>query len=87
MERAQFSPQAETELSGLCDDAMGGASPVETAPWREPVPRGRRPAAHIPGRLITAPTVFTVGTRKPGRADTQVRPYGVYQGRIFSKFV
>ena len=23
-ERAQFSPQAETELSGLCDDEDGG---------------------------------------------------------------
>ena len=45
-ERAQFSPQAETELSGLCDDAMGGASPVGTAPA----------GAESPGRLITAPT-------------------------------
>ena len=31
-ERAQFSPQAETELSGLCDDDNGGRTPVGTAP-------------------------------------------------------
>ena len=46
-ERVQFSPQAETEPSGLCDDAMGGA-PL----WEQPLagastPGGRRPAAHI----------------------------------------
>ena len=31
-ERAQFSPQAEMELSGLCDDAMGGASRMDKPP-------------------------------------------------------
>ena len=37
-----------------------GAHPAWTMPpWREPVPRGRRPAAHIPGRQIAAPTAFT----------------------------
>ena len=36
-ERAQFSPQAETELSGLCDDTMGGASRW-TSPLREQTP-------------------------------------------------
>ena len=46
-ERAQFSPQAETELSGLCDDAMGGASPVETAPCGSRDHRGRCPAARL----------------------------------------
>ena len=62
---------------------MGGASWLDKPPWREPDPRGRRPAAHIPGRLITAPTVFTGGTRKPGRA-ADCRPYGVvYRVRIF----
>ena len=44
-ERAQFSPQAETELSGLCDDDNGGVHPAGQAPWREPDPRGRRSAA------------------------------------------
>ena len=43
-ERAQFSPQAEMELSGLCDDDNGG-HPAGQAPWREPDPRGRRSAA------------------------------------------
>ena len=37
-ERAQFSPQAETELSGLCDDAMGGASR-----WTSPLAGARPP--------------------------------------------
>ena len=37
-ERAQFSPQAETELSGLCDDDNGGRTPVGTAPGgRSPI--------------------------------------------------
>ena len=44
-ERAQFSPQAETELSGLCDDAMGGAPPWERPPAGADIPRaaGCRP--------------------------------------------
>ena len=33
-EREQFSPQAETKLSGLCDDAMG-AHPLWEQPLRE----------------------------------------------------
>ena len=37
-ERAQFSPQAETELSGLCDDDNGGRIPVRTAPLRKQNP-------------------------------------------------
>ena len=47
MERAQFSPQAETELSGLCDDDNGGASRMDNAPRREPDPRGQPPAARL----------------------------------------
>ena len=62
---------------------MGGASRWTSPPGGSQSPRGRRPAAHIPGRQIAAPTVFTGGTRKPGQADTQVRPYGVYRVRIF----
>ena len=46
-ERAQFSPQAETELSGLCDDDNGGRIPAGQAPLREQNPRGRRTAAQI----------------------------------------
>ena len=34
-ERAQFSPQAETELSGLCDDDNGGRIPRGSGPLRE----------------------------------------------------
>ena len=37
-ERAQFSPQAETELSGLCDDDNGGRIPAGQAPLREQNP-------------------------------------------------
>ena len=40
-ERAQFSPQAETELSGLCDDDNGGRTPMGTAPCGSRIPRGR----------------------------------------------
>ena len=50
-ERAQFSPQAETELSGLCDDDNGGRilagqAPLAGAspPW--PPPGGPTP---LPG--------------------------------------
>src|SRR5699024_471424 len=52
-ERAQFSPQAETELSGLCDDAMGGR--ICPAILMAESPGGRLP-----------PYIFTGGTRKPG---------------------
>ena len=48
-ERVQFSPQAETELSGLCDDVMG-AYPCGNSPLREQdIPR-------LPGkkRIIAA---------------------------------
>ena len=38
MERAQFSPQAETELSGLCDDDNGGRIPRGSGPLREQTP-------------------------------------------------
>ena len=37
-ERAQFSPQAETELSGLCDDDNGGRIPRGSGPLREQNP-------------------------------------------------
>ena len=47
-ERAQFSPQAETELSGLCDDDMGGAS------WLDQPPGGsRHPVAAIAAAVIS----------------------------------
>ena len=49
-ERAQFSPQAETELSGLCDDTMGGASRW-TNPLREQnPPRPTFGGPHFPAR-------------------------------------
>ena len=39
-ERAQFSPQAETELSGLCDDDNGGRIPRGSGPlWEQNPPR------------------------------------------------
>ena len=59
-EQAQFSPQAETELSGLCDDDNGGAHPAWTMPpWREPDPRGRCSAARPAqtGGLYSTPSV------------------------------
>ena len=37
-ERAQFSPQAETEFSGLCDDDNGGCILAGQAPLREQTP-------------------------------------------------
>ena len=37
-ERAQFSPQAETELSGLCDDDNGGRIPRGNGPRGQQVP-------------------------------------------------
>ena len=37
-EQAQFSPQAETELSGLCDDDNGGRIPRGSVPLREQNP-------------------------------------------------
>ena len=56
-ERAQFSPQAETELSGLCDDDNGGRIPRGSGPCGSRISRGRRSAAQIiSGRLIAAPT-------------------------------
>ena len=46
-EQAQFSPQAETELSGLCDDDNGGRIPCGNSPLREQTPPRppRRPAS------------------------------------------
>ena len=38
-----------------------GVHPAGQAPLREQRPGGRRPAAHIPGRQIAAPTAFTGG--------------------------
>ena len=56
-ERAQFSPQAETELSGLCDDDNGGRIPRGSGPLRErnlPRPPGGGP----PGfRGVPAPVI------------------------------
>ena len=48
-ERAQFSPQAETELSGLCDDDNGGASP-----WKRPPAGAKIPVAAV-RRLKSSP--------------------------------
>ena len=44
-ERAQFSPQAETEPSGLCDDDNGGRIPLDKPPAgaESPWPPRRRP--------------------------------------------
>ena len=44
-EQAQFSPQAETELSGLCDDDNGGCIPLDQPPAgaESPVAAVRRP--------------------------------------------
>ena len=57
-ERAQFSPQAETELSGLCDDDNGGCIPAGQAPLREqPPPKGCHPLqnAQYPRRAAVLP--------------------------------
>ena len=49
-EQAQFSPQAETELSGLCDDDNGGCIPLDQPPAgaESPVAAGRRPSPCYP---------------------------------------
>ena len=49
-EQAQFSPQAETELSGLCDDDNGGCIPLDQPPAgaESPVAAGRRPIPCYP---------------------------------------
>ena len=56
-ERAQFSPQAETELSGLCDDDNGGRIPHGQCPLREQIPPRPPPGgpASPKGRLFTSP--------------------------------
>ena len=58
-ERAQFSPQAETELSGLCDDDNGGRIPRGNGPQAgASLPRPPDGGPHSYVRLITAPTVL-----------------------------
>ena len=49
-EQAQFSPQAETELSGLCDDDNGGCIPLDQPPAgaESPMAAVRRPAFGMP---------------------------------------
>ena len=54
-ERAQFSPQAETELSGLCDDDNGGRTPVGTAP------AGAEPPRAVNNRPTTSSDSHTEG--------------------------
>ena len=68
-ERAQFSPQAETELSGLCDDAMGGAPPWERPPGGASIPLAavRRPAFSPPPR---AGGLLKSASPRPGSADS-----------------
>ena len=58
-EQAQFSPQAETELSGLCDDDNGGRIPHGQCPCGSRHPRGRCSAARPAqtGGLYSTPSV------------------------------
>ena len=78
-ERAQFSPQAETELSGLCDDDNGGRIPRGSGPLREqnpPWPPDGGPNFH--GRFVTSLTRSRGGhTIGPPRA---VAPTGARNG-------
>ena len=73
-ERAQFSPQAETELSGLCDDDNGGRIPRGSGPLREqnlPRPPGGGPPgfrgvpAPVISRRISAGRRWTAPRGKP----------------------
>ena len=73
-EQAQFSPQAETELSGLCDDDNGGRIPRGSGPLREqnlPRPPGGGPPgfrgvpAPVISRRISAGRRWTAPRGKP----------------------
>ena len=64
-ERAQFSPQAETELSGLCDDDNGGRIPRGSGPCGSRIPRGRRAAAQ-PVSVESPPQRFPAGPAQAG---------------------
>ena len=64
-ERAQFSPQAETELSGLCDDDNGGRIPRGSGPCGSRISRGRRSAAQ-PVSVESLPQRFPAGPARAG---------------------
>ena len=64
-ERAQFSPQAETELSGLCDDDNEGRIPRGSGPCGSRIPRGRRSAAQ-PVAVESPPQRFPAGPARAG---------------------
>ena len=69
-ERAQFSPQAETELSGLCDDDNGGCIPLDKPPCgsRDPVAAVRRPVSPAQRPLTDPPATaaWTCTAARPG---------------------
>ena len=64
-EQAQFSPQAETELSGLCDDDNGGRIPRGSGPCGSRISRGRRSAAQ-PVSVESPPQRFPAGPAQAG---------------------
>ena len=64
-ERAQFSPQAETELSGLCDNDNEGRIPRGSGPCGSRIPRGRRSAAQ-PVSVESLPQRFPAGPARAG---------------------
>ena len=80
-ERAQFSPQAETEPSGLCDDDNGGRIPLDKPPCGSRIPVAAAAAAYlIPSRSIppaSAPRCrgcSGTSVRSPGRSPPRTRP-------------
>ncbi len=98
-ERAQFSPQAETELSGLCDDDNGGRIPAGQAPLREQNPPRPPPGGPTGFRRVSASgppgssppcgcgAVFPNSPRLlPGRQTNRPRPPPGGQGLCNGRF-
>ena len=98
-ERAQFSPQAETELSGLCDDDNGGRIPAGQAPLREQNPPRPPPGGPTVFRRVSASgppgssppcgcgAVFPNSPRLlPGRQTNRPRPPPGGQGPCNGRF-
>ena len=81
-EQAQFSPQAEPELSGLCDDDNGGCIPLDQPPAgaESPVAAGRRPK--FPRAVCNLP--YTLQGRPYHRAAEGGGPYGCTE-RIYPR--
>ena len=98
-ERAQFSPQAETELSGLCDDDNGGRIPRGSGPLREQNPPRPPPGGPTVFRRVSASgppgssppcgcgAVFPNSPRLlPGRQTNRPRPPPRGQGLCNGRF-